>query len=347
MNNTENILISVIIPFYNNPVFLVRDAIESVINQKFEKYEIIVVDDGSKQAIRDELRSLLTKYKKVILVETENYGVSAARNKGVSIAKGEYVAFLDSDDILIPCFFEHAYDVAVEKDADIVIGGVKQISSRSEVDSNINYNTCFDIIEFNENDIEELKCRIIDCKVPIQFEDGSYLSRGSVSRLVKKSVAQKNIFDTSLKHGEDMLWNLMLLSDCKKIYVATEKWYLYWQNEQSATHKFNPEIYQIWYNLLTKIEEVIDLEKKSFYDAFVNRTYDGIYQIWKLYLGNKLGDKNKKRIIKKKIMTEKPWIILKECRIKKNASKKIRLFSVLYKHNCLFGFLRFRQLIGR
>ena len=90
--------VSVIIPFYNNIQWL-RDALDSVLNQDYLNYEVIVVNDGSEE----DTSSLLSMYKgRVTFYSKENGGAASARNFGIAHATGEYVAFLDSDDLWKP-----------------------------------------------------------------------------------------------------------------------------------------------------------------------------------------------------------------------------------------------------
>jgi glycosyltransferase involved in cell wall biosynthesis len=108
--------VSVIIPTCNR-CWILKEAIESVLSQKFTKFEIIVVDDGS----NDATAALLSTYDdKITAIRQENRGVSAARNEGIMIAKGKYIAFLDSDDVWLPeklsCqvdFFQSHTEVAI------------------------------------------------------------------------------------------------------------------------------------------------------------------------------------------------------------------------------------------
>lgn len=91
-------LISIIIPCYNGEKFI-REAIESVFNQSYENWELIIVDDGSIDKSKDIVRQYI-RDKRVKLVENEcNKGIPKTKNRGLLIAKGEYVAFLDQDDI--------------------------------------------------------------------------------------------------------------------------------------------------------------------------------------------------------------------------------------------------------
>ncbi len=94
----ESPLVSVIIPTYNRS-WILKEAIDSVLAQEFKNFELIVVDDGS----TDKTQDIFSRYKeKVIFYKQSNKGVSAARNKGISLASGEYLAFLDSDDLWLP-----------------------------------------------------------------------------------------------------------------------------------------------------------------------------------------------------------------------------------------------------
>lgn len=102
-----SIKVSVIIPTYNRAEFI-SDAIESVLNQTFEDYEIIIVDDGSTDNTKQIVQSYTSKVK---YYYQEQSGVSSARNYGIKAATGEYIAFLDSDDQFLPQKLEKQVEV--------------------------------------------------------------------------------------------------------------------------------------------------------------------------------------------------------------------------------------------
>lgn len=87
--------VSVVIPTFNRKNF-VLEAIDSVVNQTVKPFEVIVIDDGSTDGTGGLIRK---KYPDIVYIYQENRGVSAARNKGIKIAKGDYIALLDSDDL--------------------------------------------------------------------------------------------------------------------------------------------------------------------------------------------------------------------------------------------------------
>ncbi|KKG09440.1 glycosyltransferase family 2 protein [Methanosarcina sp. 2.H.A.1B.4] len=96
-------LISVVIPLYNKEPYIDR-AINSVLNQTFQEFEVIIVDDGSTDKSAGVVKSFLDC--RVRLIQQENAGVSAARNKGIEEAKSDIIAFLDADDEWMPTFLE-------------------------------------------------------------------------------------------------------------------------------------------------------------------------------------------------------------------------------------------------
>ena len=113
--------VSVVIPVYNSAKYL-KECLNSIFVQTLEDWEVIAVNDGSS----DESPTILDAYAKrdsrFQVVHKENGGVSAARNDGLSVARGEYVFFMDSDDILDKDAFQNLYGIAVAENADIVMG---------------------------------------------------------------------------------------------------------------------------------------------------------------------------------------------------------------------------------
>src|SRR6185295_13535888 len=91
-------LFSIVIPVYNRPD-LVIDTIESALNQSYKDYEIVVIDDGSTDRTPEVLRQYTGR---VRLIRQDNQGMGAVRNNGMAAAVGEYVIFLDSDDLFFP-----------------------------------------------------------------------------------------------------------------------------------------------------------------------------------------------------------------------------------------------------
>lgn len=112
--------VSVIIPVYNTERYL-RKCLDSVINQTLRDIEVICIDDGSTDGSLNILREYQSKDERITILRQEKSNAGAARNLGLSIAKGEYLSFLDSDDFFEPMMLEHMYVCAKNRNAEIVV----------------------------------------------------------------------------------------------------------------------------------------------------------------------------------------------------------------------------------
>jgi glycosyltransferase involved in cell wall biosynthesis len=125
---TPNPTVSVIIPTYNRAGML-KEAIDSVLAQDFTDFELIVVDDGS----TDDTPRILRAYgSKIRVIRQPNQGVSAARNRGIAAASGRFIAFLDSDDLWLPCKLAIQIDF-FKKNPDALICQTEEIWIRNGV----------------------------------------------------------------------------------------------------------------------------------------------------------------------------------------------------------------------
>lgn len=111
-------LISVVVPIYMVEAYLER-CIQSIVNQTYQNLEIILVDDGSKDNCPQICDFWAKKDSRIVVIHRENGGLSAARNSGIDIAKGEYIAFVDSDDFIAEDFIECLYQACKESGSEI------------------------------------------------------------------------------------------------------------------------------------------------------------------------------------------------------------------------------------
>ena len=114
-------MISILMPVYNVEKYIEK-TLESIKNQTYSDFEVIMVDDGSTDSsglICDKWAQTDSRFR---VIHTDNAGVSAARNTALSLVKGEYIFFMDSDDIIIPETLEELFDALVKNDADISMG---------------------------------------------------------------------------------------------------------------------------------------------------------------------------------------------------------------------------------
>ncbi len=128
----NEIAVSVIVPVFNSERYIC-DCINSLRSQVLSSIEIIIVDDGSTDSSPQICDNFAKKDNRIIVVHQENKKQGSARNIGIKIAKGDYIAFVDSDDWVGPTFLFDMYQKAIEFDADVVMCDYLRVKSNSEV----------------------------------------------------------------------------------------------------------------------------------------------------------------------------------------------------------------------
>lgn len=217
-------LISVIVPVYNVKLYLER-CLECLRNQTYKNLEIILVDDGSTDGsglICDRWAHIDSRFK---VIHQPNKGVSAARNTGIRNCNGEYITFVDSDDIVTENMCQILYSCAKANKADLVIGHYiyseyKSISTNISVASNKN-TSCTVLNQRSTLD------KITDLK----FKEGINV----VAKLFKTSTAKKHLFKEGYALGEDQEYIFEIIKYCETICVSNAIVYYYVKREQSAT----------------------------------------------------------------------------------------------------------------
>ena len=111
--------VSIIVPVHNVEAYLEK-CLDSLINQTFDNYEIIIVNDGSTDRSKEIAERYKDKYSNIVLINQEQKGVGEARNTGIEASKGEYILFVDSDDYIHRDTLKLTYNKSIETQADIV-----------------------------------------------------------------------------------------------------------------------------------------------------------------------------------------------------------------------------------
>lgn len=210
--------VSVIIPAYQAEDTIAR-AIDSVLGQTMLPAEIIVIDDGSRDRTRQIAREIAGRASrcKVCLLEQENLGAGAARNRGLEAAAQEFVAFLDADDEWLPAKLERSLSVLDEKKVDFI---------------------SHDFLRADANGETPISCAHHFARRPDPFAD--YFLRGYVA--TSTVVARRNVlmeaggFDPSLRSGQDYeLWLAVISVPSTRHFVFAEKLTRYHVTENSIT----------------------------------------------------------------------------------------------------------------
>jgi glycosyltransferase involved in cell wall biosynthesis len=126
----SDLLISIIVPCFNQGHFL-KDSIESVLNQNYSKWELIIINDGSTDGSAQLANELTCNDSRIRVIHQPNLGLSSARNTGLTAAKGDFIGFLDSDDTYLAGAFHAVFSQISRSDADLIIGGYSYFKGKN------------------------------------------------------------------------------------------------------------------------------------------------------------------------------------------------------------------------
>ena len=219
----NNPLVSVVIPVYNCAEYI-GECIDSVAEQTYDNIEIIVVNDGSKDGSENIIKDKRKRYHNILYYKQRNEGVSAARNLGIKKARGEYITFVDGDDLvgkyLVECL-------------------VNQITCT--------HPGCI-IVSKPTQKINEFEERVLGYKKPVVKSISSDqalikllypygIDNGPCAKLYPTVLLKKNLFNIDLSIAEDLELNYRLIKSSKIIKVLNEKLYFYRPNPKSAMNQ--------------------------------------------------------------------------------------------------------------
>lgn len=209
-------LLSIIIPIYNTEVFLER-CIQSVCRQTYKNLEIILIDDGSTDNSGKLCDLYAMKDYRIRVIHQENLGVSAARNIGLEIARGEYITFVDSDDYVEADMFQKLLVFQKSSNAEIV-----SCTFRNEEYQKIKEENGPIVIFNKEEAISDMLC----CK---------NITYSVSCKIFKKTVIENLKFCTDCSHNEDLLFCYQAILNSENIVHISENLYIYCANRNSAT----------------------------------------------------------------------------------------------------------------
>lgn len=156
--------VSAIIPVYNTEAY-VEEAVRSVMNQTLKDIEIIIVDDGSTDNSFSIIRKLARDDDRITFFSQTNQGLSNARNNGMKIALGEYIHFMDSDDLLAPETFERCYQACTTHDLDFVFFDADSFSERDDISLDFTYHRTYLFEEKSVYSGKEMLDKMLDKKI--------------------------------------------------------------------------------------------------------------------------------------------------------------------------------------
>lgn len=220
---TDETKVSIIIPVYNAEKYI-RRCIDSVIKQTYQNIEIICIDDGSTDESGKILDEYAAKDARVRVIHKANGGVSSARNVGLKQCGGGYITFIDSDDYVDAEYIETLMGEIEENDAiasnirrEYASGETKRLHLTKEKECVYNGN-------------HEIRKGYMDHELRRAF----YFPHG---KIYKRAAVGELEFNETLEKSEDILFNLQFLQRANKIKTIEYAGYVYYDNEESITHR--------------------------------------------------------------------------------------------------------------
>lgn len=244
MKNLNKVRVSVIIPVYNQEKYLEK-CLNSLANQSIDNIELIVINDGSTDGSLNIINKFKKKYSNIILITSSNQGVSSARNKGIKMARGEYIGFVDSDDYIDKDMFLKMYKSAVDNNADIVSCNINFVDEKENI---VGRN-----IYYSKNTLIQNKNLLIESLLKVKLH--CYLW----NKIYKRSLFEENkiFFSESMKLQEDVEPTFNIFSHANNVYFLSEKLYYYVQRRNSATKQLKKQYYYDMLDVIIKINKIL------------------------------------------------------------------------------------------
>lgn len=319
-------MISIIVPVYNVSQYLKR-CIESILVQDFNAFELILVNDGSTDNSLDICIQYANQDSRIKLIDQPNGGVSHARNKGLQVANGEFICFIDSDDWVEPNYLSTFVSFYQASETDLIISNVVNQKNNSKINNK----------QFVDKSIQS------ESFVPEDFFNGNdfILDNTPFAKFFKKSIVNGNDirFNIDLKNGEDFIFVLQYALVCKKIDFINSYTYNYnRESDSSVTQKYFKNYYKevketkkAYFDIVRKYQEISEEEELYQYFRVAGKS---VYEEGKINNGLSFSEKYKSILQ----ILSKPEIkkYRDNYRLKKDASPFFSMIQKLVFYNQVF-----------
>lgn len=325
-------LFSIILPIYNVEKYIDR-CMNTILNQEFSDYEIILVDDGS----TDSSPEICDRYgefsKKIKVLHKKNGGLSSARNAGLNIAIGKYIFWLDSDDYLPMGTLKQLGEILYKNDVDILkFNYIKQ-------PDNITVNSILKPGNYNRKQIEEIV-------IPLALENTREFIMSAWAHIYKREFIQKNnlSFVSERQIGsEDYLFNLHVLLSANSLLAIESALYNYDYREGSLSQKYRENLIEKYRQLYISMQKLLIQYRAS--DYYLKMVQD--FYVWNCYyvlifnemrIARNHNRKDRNVNIKQLLHQKELTVALKSISIQ-GCSLKRKLIYILMRTRCLHGVL--------
>lgn len=307
-------LISVIVPVYNVEKYLC-DCIDSIIDQSYDVLEIILVDDGS----TDRSGLICDEYKKkdarIKVIHKENGGLSDARNRGMDISKGEYIAFIDSDDHISPDYLK------------IMLHAIE--GNRCQMAALANSTPFYDGEDvFFDTTSAEIKITIHDTRSALLLMLYQNIATGAPFKVCKRQIMEYVRFPEGYLY-EDVATTYKEFLRSDKVAIVTGNLYAYRKRKDSITHQAFSEKKMIVITIRDQLINDKDIIKENLSEAASARAFQMIFNV---FLQVPRNDKSNMALLWKYIRSDRRIVIRDKSPLLKKKIKAGAISSFLGMH---------------
>lgn len=273
-------IVSVVIPCYNVEAYI-EECIESVIGQTYQEIEIICVDNNSTDDTKRTLQALQKNYPFLILTSELKKGANAARNKGLNIAKGEWVQFLDSDDIIAPTKIEHQvnFTISASKQLSFIVASYfKKSLNGKEKEIKVNCVNKWEAMARGELGITSANLFRRQALVTINGWDEALQSSQETDLMFRLLTAGYNLaFDcqplTIIRERAAGSISKTNLSDNLRRYIEIRMKLLQYLNGLSVKEEIKQTVLQVLFDRIREYDKFDPVKSVEWYDEVIPKTF--------------------------------------------------------------------------
>lgn len=336
----KNRLVSIIVPVYKVEKYL-EECLDSILSQTYRNLQVILVDDGSPDRSGDICDEYARKDSRIVVLHKNNEGVSAARNDGLAHANGDYIGFVDADDVIVPEMYEELVKAMEQENVDFCMGGYSDFINGQ--------------LKPHEEPLPEGRCGQHDIRnklllpmigSPLRSPACAAIMGSNCRVLYRKSIIEENgIRFRKIKIAEDLLFHVEYMCKCSSAWVMRQYFYHYRLNTESATKSYKTHLYEELSEQHKLLKEV--LMENSMYDSEIQEYLGGAWLYFMTWcIQNEAMDSNRKRSTKDKVLAMKRVRKDPEYQTLLNAKNILR---ISWKEQILFWMIKFgcyRLIIG-
>ena len=339
MSHCQKVIVSVVIPVYAVPLKLFRRCIDSLKAQTQPNIEIIIVDDGSKD--RELVEACDAYADSCVVVHQENGGVSTARNRGVDLARGKWIAFVDADDWADPDMLKTMVEAAQGIDPDIVV-----CDAYVEYASHTAVNRFFPEGHPFRWEEEQRRNTLLEIMGHNKYYNPPEIAIGVPwAKLYKRSFLIENDlrFLPALRRMQDNIFNLYAFDLAESVVYVDRPLLHYLKLESSRSTRYSPDVVNDFEKVLDQTVVFINKRRptEEMRQAYYGRVIQSVHSYMKFWLyhpKNIMSNAERRRTLGNILKQDRYRVALKRLKLRKSA-RDIAVFAVALRMRCFDGLL--------